>query len=99
MGCDTDYAPPAIPEFELMLDGVPGAAALEYHVRDHLARDPTAGSTVRYVENGLINSLFGLLCWPAIFAAIPGAFFHDFHHGPADLVSGHFYGRCNGRSI
>jgi hypothetical protein len=93
MRCDTDYAPPAIPEFELILEGAPRAAAVEYHVLDHLARDLTDGSTVRYVENGLINSLFGLLCWPAIFAAIPGAFFHDFHHGPADLASGHFYGR------
>jgi hypothetical protein len=94
MRCDSDYAAPAIPEFELILDdGTPGATAIEYCVRDHLARDLTDGSTVRYVENGLINSLFGLLCWPAIFAAIPGAFFHDFHHGPADLVSGHFYGR------
>lgn len=93
MHCDGDYAPPAIPEFRLILDGAPGAVAVEYHVRDHLARDLTDGSKVRYVENGLINSLFGLLCWPAIFAAIPGAFFHDFHHGPADLVSGHFYGR------
>jgi hypothetical protein len=48
---------------------------------------------VRYVENGLINSLFGLLCWPAIFAPVPGAFFHDFHRGPADLASGNFYRR------
>jgi hypothetical protein len=93
MCCESDYAPPSIPEFDLILDGAPRAAAVEYHVRDHLARDLTDGSTVRYVENGLINSLFGLLCWPAIFAAIPGAFFHDFHHGPADLASGLFYGR------
>jgi hypothetical protein len=93
MRCDRDYAFPAIPKFELMLDGGPETAAVEYHVRDHLARDLPDGRTVRYVENGLINSLFGLLCWPAIFAAIPGAFFHDFHHGPADLASGLFYGR------
>ena len=93
MRCDSDYAPPAIPEFELILDGTPRAAAVEYDVRDHLACDLPDGSTVRYVENGLVNSLFGLLCWPAIFAAIPGAFFHDFHDGPADLASGHFYRR------
>lgn len=53
-------------------------------VRDHLAQD---GSLVYYVENTLINSLFGLLCWPAIFKPIPGAFFHPFHRGPADLHS------------
>lgn len=40
---------------------------------------------VYYVENGLINSLFGLLCWDAIFAPLPGAFFHPFQSGPADL--------------
>ena len=38
-----------------------------------------------YVENALVNSLFGLLCWPAIFAPLPGAFFHPFQSGPADL--------------
>lgn len=40
---------------------------------------------VFYVENALINSLFGLLCWPAVFMALPGAFFHPFQSGPADL--------------
>ncbi len=48
---------------------------------------------VFYVENALANSLFGLLCWPAIFAAIPGAFFHPFHRGPADLYSADFHQR------
>jgi hypothetical protein len=43
-----------------------------------------------YVENTLINSLFGLLCWDAIFAAIPGAFFHPFQQGPADLARSDF---------
>lgn len=49
------------------------------------------GAPVYYVENTLINSLFGLLCWPAIFKAMPGAFFHPFHRGPADLHSADFY--------
>lgn len=48
---------------------------------------------VFYVENALANALFGLLCWPAIFAAIPGAFFHPFHRGPADLYSADFHQR------
>ncbi len=90
---DADAAPPDIPEFEVLLETAPGVGGVEYRVRDHLARDLSDRNTVRYVENGLINSLFGLLCWPAIFAAIPGAFFHDFHHGPADLGSSHFYPR------
>jgi hypothetical protein len=83
---------PVIPEFEIVLEGNL-QKAVEYRVRDHLARDLADGSTVRYVENGLIIALFGLLCWPAIFAPVPGAFFHDFHHGPVDLESGHFYRR------
>lgn len=57
-------------------------------VRDHLASE---AAPVFYVENALANSLFGLLCWPAIFAAIPGAFFHPFHRGPADLHSPDFH--------
>lgn len=56
-------------------------------VRDHLTQ---ADAPVFYVENALINSLFGLLCWRAIFHAIPGAFFHPFHRGPADLHSADF---------
>ena len=40
---------------------------------------------VHYVENTLFNALFGLLCWKAIFAPLPGAFFHPFQNGPADL--------------
>ena len=85
--------PPPIPEFDLLLDTKPGAVAVECLVRDHLARDLSRPAAVRYVENGLITSLFGLLCWPAIFAAIPGAFFHDYHYGPADLGSGQFWHR------
>jgi hypothetical protein len=86
-------AAPVIPEFELVLDGTPRARAVEYLVRDHLALELIDGDTVRYVENGLINALFGLLCWPAVFAPVAGAFFHDFHRAPADLASGHFYSR------
>ena len=55
----------------------------------HLAA-ADADSRVYYVENGLFNSLFGLLCWEAIFAPLPGAFFHAYHHGPADLYAADF---------
>ena len=57
-------------------------------VREHLASED---APVFYVENALANSLFGLLCWRAVFAAIPGAFFHPFHRGPADLNSPDFH--------
>ena len=92
-GLEAGHSPQPIPQFEIELDAPPGAGSVEQHVRDYLVRDLPDCSTVRYVENGLITALFGLLCWPAIFLAIPGAFFHDFHHGPIDLESGHFYRR------
>ncbi len=59
-------------------------------VRDHLS-GPEA--PVLYVENALINALFGLLCWRAIFTPIAGAFFHPFHRGPMDLYSADFVPR------
>jgi VRR-NUC domain/Fanconi anemia-associated nuclease SAP domain len=95
--CEAERSAPVIPEFEIVLEGTRSSAlrvdAVEYHARDYLSRDLSDPSTVRYVENGLITALFGLLCWPAIFAPVRGAFFHDFHHGPIDLESGHFYRR------
>jgi hypothetical protein len=64
--------------------------AVEYVTRDHLH---TETAPVFYVENGLINSLFGLLCWEAVFAPVPGAFFHPFQRGPADLHAPDFLGK------
>jgi tetratricopeptide (TPR) repeat protein len=46
-----------------------------------------------YVENTLISSLFGLLCWEAVFAPVRGAFFHTFQPGPRDLHSPYFVSR------
>lgn len=68
----------------------PEAQSVEYAVKLHLS-EPDA--PVHYVENSLICSLFGLLCWPAIFAPLPGAFFHPFHSGPVDLLSADFHSR------
>lgn len=53
----------------------------------------TPESPVFYVENGLIPALFTLLCWEVIFAPLPGAFFHAFHSGPADLYRPDFVTR------
>lgn len=64
--------------------------SVEELVREHLTDSQTL---TFYVENTLINSLFGLLCWDAIFATVPGAFFHPFQQGPADLFRTDFYAR------
>lgn len=85
--------PPAVATFEVLLDPPQNGRSVEICVRDFLAQQERPHSTVHYVENGLINSLFGLFFWDAIFAPIPGAFFHGFQCGPADLDSGRFYER------
>ncbi|WP_438767071.1 VRR-NUC domain-containing protein [Kushneria sp. TE3] len=67
---------------------LPRSGSVERSVREHL---DSAEAPVFYVENTLINALFGLLCWEAIFAPLPGAFFHPFQSGPADLMRPEFY--------
>ncbi len=79
-------AAPAL-RIDLSLPFPAGEFFVEGVVRDHLTQ-PDA--PVYYVENTLINSLFGLLCWEAIFTPLPGAFFHPFHRGPVDLHSADF---------
>jgi len=66
------------------------AVGVEQAVAAHITEQ---NAPVYYVENGLICSLFGLLCWEAIFAPLPGAFFHPFHSAPADLHHSDFYPR------
>ena len=83
----------AVPTFEIVRHQPDNDMAVEYCALHHLKQTAQGHSTVHYVENGLVNSLFGLLCWKAIFAPIPGAFFHDFQFGPADLASADFHER------
>ncbi|GGP18963.1 VRR-NUC domain-containing protein [Silvimonas iriomotensis] len=80
----------AAPPEEWHLQLVQTPHNVEIITRDHLYSD---AAPVAYVENTLFNALFGLLCWPAIFSPVPGAFFHPFHHSPADLSSADFYAR------
>jgi hypothetical protein len=82
--------PAPVTRLKLQLPPPPTPRPVEYVVRDHLASDDAPAF---YVENALINALFGLLCWSAIFQPIPGAFFHPFHRGPADLYSADFVPR------
>ncbi|WP_408003242.1 VRR-NUC domain-containing protein [Pseudomonas vancouverensis] len=79
-----------VQRLDLQLPRVDPGLSVEFHVQAHLSEDL---APVHYVENGLINSLFGLLCWPAIFAPLPGSFFHPFQRGPVDLHSEDFHGR------
>ncbi|CAM3624089.1 Fanconi-associated nuclease [Bordetella sputigena] len=81
---------PAIAVDTLTLPAPASPRPVEYVVRDHLA---TPDAPVFYVENTLINALFGLLCWDAVFEPLPGAFFHPFQRGPADLHAPDFHAR------
>ena len=79
-----------VPELRLCLPAPDDDVSVEMVVRDHLHADD---APAWYVENTLFNSLFGLLCWDAVFAAIPGAFFHPYQSGPADLSAADFHAR------
>jgi hypothetical protein len=83
-------APHGWPTFKLVLPLAARPACLEQATAQVLSQP---GAPVHYVENGLINSLFGLLCWEAVFAPIAGAFFHEFQAAPADLHAAAFHGR------
>ena len=72
---------------ELDLPRELAALGVEEAVRQNLTQ---AGGQVHYVENTLLNSLFGLLCWDAIFAPVPGAFFNPFQAAPQDLHDSDF---------
>ncbi|HEY7775983.1 MAG TPA: VRR-NUC domain-containing protein, partial [Kineobactrum sp.] len=48
---------------------------------------------VHYVENTLLNSLFGLAFWEQIFAPVPGAFHNAFQSVPTDMYQQGFYPR------
>lgn len=67
---------------EVLHLSLPLAASVEQAAALALA---TPEAPVYYVENSLLPGLFGLLFWDAIFAPVPGAFFHPFQSGPADL--------------
>lgn len=79
---------------DLILPKPEALISVEEIARAHLEQvSRPHGARVYYVENALINSLFGLMCWDVVFAPMPGAFFHPFHTGPADLHSPDFYSR------
>lgn len=79
--------PAPVEQLELVL---PYAPCVEQAVAEHLTTDQ---GPVFYVENTLLTGLFGLLCWDAVFAPLPGAFYHPFQRGPADLYWTDFFRR------
>lgn len=76
-----------LPVIEISL---PGPVPVEIGVARFLSR---RDAPVYYVENSLINGLFALLCWPAIYAPLSGAFFNPFQAAPADLAGEDFVSR------
>ncbi len=85
-----DHDAPTHATLSLTLPAAWAALRVEEASRRALSTDD---APVFYVENTLITSLFGLLCWPALFAPLPGAFFHPFQRGPADLHAADFVSR------
>lgn len=84
----TRTASAPVPRLDVTL--APCAMRVEYAL---LAHWHTPQAPVFYVENTLITALFGLLCWPALFAPVQGAFFHPFQGAPADFAAPDFYAR------
>jgi hypothetical protein len=87
---ETCRTPGAWPTFQIELPRPERPLAVESLAAEWLA---TQEAPVFYVENGLLNSLLGLWCWEAIFAPVPGAFFHPFQAAPADLLAPEFRAR------
>lgn len=72
-------------EIELHLPREP--VPVEVQVAGHLGGEWQA---VHYVENQLMNALFGLAFWEEIFAPIPGAFNNPFQSVPTDMYAREF---------
>jgi len=72
---------------EFTLELPRGEGPVELLAADHLDRD---WSEVHYVENSLMNTLFGLAFWEEIFLPLPGVFHHAYQGGPADLFEQDF---------
>ncbi len=72
---------------ELRLELPRGTGPVELQTAAHLATD---WKSVHYVENKLMNALFGLAFWEQIFAPVPGAFHHPYQSVPADMYGPEF---------
>ncbi len=59
-----------------------GEQAVERRVAEHLGNN---WQSVHYVENSLMNALFGLAFWEVIFAPLEGVFHNPYQAGPSDM--------------
>lgn len=64
-----------------------GSEAVEIKAAQQLMKQ---WRSVHYVENQLMNSLFGLAFWEQIFAPLPGAFHNPYQSVPADMYEADF---------
>ncbi|WP_207886233.1 VRR-NUC domain-containing protein [Pseudomonas sp. 30_B] len=90
LGLPKEKAAKAVPPLRIDLELQRPDVNVEFAVQAVLHEDE---APVHYVENALVCSLFGLLCWEVIFAPLPGAFFHPFQAGPSDLYRSDFVSR------
>jgi hypothetical protein len=68
----------------------PQQAAVERLAAHQLESD---WHSVHYVENSLMNSLFGLAFWEQIFTPVPGAFHNPYQSVPTDMYGPDFLAR------
>ena len=76
---------PKCNEYHLQLDL--SQHRVELVTKEHFER---LGWQVFYAENTLLNALFGLTFWDAIFAPVEGAFINAYQHRPLDLYHSDF---------
>jgi hypothetical protein len=74
----------------LTLELSPGQARVELLAARRLE---SGWTSVHYVENTLMNALFGLAFWQQIFTPVPGAFHNQFQSVPADMYGPEFRAR------
>jgi VRR-NUC domain len=93
-----------LPRVKRRLDGTTMTARRDNFVHVTLELAPGSGSveeqtatalmeqweSVRYVENTLMSTLFGLAFWEQIFESVPGAFRNPFQSVPADMYDSSF---------
>jgi FAN1, HTH domain/VRR-NUC domain/Fanconi anemia-associated nuclease SAP domain len=77
------------PQLRLELPQGPGCVELQtaQWIAQH---SPHQWHSVHYVENQLMNTLFGLAFWEQIFAPVPGAFHNPYQGAPADMYEADF---------